>query len=284
MRLRTTAILATAALGLTVAGAASAAELPLAPIGMGAKTCVPGPGADCSGVVVKWTLRNHGNLKGINFQGADLTGADVRGANLTKANLRGAKLRHADLRGARLTGARFQPLPARGTRANGATRTCPSGYTDLQYATFTGADIAGANMTCTNAQYASFAAATATTTRLGSSILNWATFTGANLTGATLTRATLVMAYLKGANLTGADLTRAGLVQAYVIGANLSGATLRTADLTGTDLDGANLTDATMLGAVAQQYMPPMVSGVVWANTTCPNGQVTSTGCPLPWP
>ncbi len=50
MRLRTTAILATAALGLTVAGAASAAELPIAPIGTGKKTCVPKRGASCYAV------------------------------------------------------------------------------------------------------------------------------------------------------------------------------------------------------------------------------------------
>ena len=55
MHLRTTAILTTATLGLTVAGIASAAELPIAPIGTGETTCVLKPGADCRGVVHRWT-------------------------------------------------------------------------------------------------------------------------------------------------------------------------------------------------------------------------------------
>ena len=180
MRLRTTAILATAALGLTVAGVASAAELPIAPIGTGEKTCVLKPGADCRGVVHRWTVEHHGNLRGAKFTKADLRGVDFRGADLRKADFRGAKLHHADFRGARLKGARFDVPPGAAKRANGVavppgSPPCPP----CQGANLAGAMLQGAD-------------------------LEWA-----NLTFANLTSAYLVSANLTRANLDSADLTLA---------------------------------------------------------------------------
>ena len=105
MRLRTTAILATAALGLAIpaSGLANVSTT----IGTGKKTCVLKPGADCRGVVHRWTVEHHGNLRKAKFTRADLRGADFKGADLRNADFRGAKLRHADFRGANLKGARF---------------------------------------------------------------------------------------------------------------------------------------------------------------------------------
>jgi len=83
----------------------------------------------------------------------------------------------------------------------------------------------------------------------------------ANLTNANLTGADFQLANLASANLTGANLTSAALLQALLYNANLTGADLTGADLTNADLTNANLT------------------GVIWSNTTCPNGTVTNTGC-----
>ena len=51
-------VTAAATLALPAAGLAggAGAELPIAPIGTGAKTCVLKPGADCRGIVQRWTV------------------------------------------------------------------------------------------------------------------------------------------------------------------------------------------------------------------------------------
>lgn len=152
-------------------------------IGTGTKTCVLKPGADCRGVVHRWTVEHHGNLRGAKFTGAHLHGADFRGADLRGADFRGVKLRHADLRGANLRRARFDPLPQMGKRGNQvpeAVLTAQMDGTNLA-----GAILIGANLDGARARFA-------------------------NLTGANLTKATLTRADLWGANLTGAILTGVG--------------------------------------------------------------------------
>ena len=54
-------------------------------------------------------------------------------------------------------------------------------------------------------------------------------------------------------------------------GANLYRANLTNANLTNANLFRANLGGANLTGAI--------LSGAKWANTTCPNGTVTNTGC-----
>ena len=199
MRLRTTAILATAALGLTVAGVASAAELLIAPIGTGKKTCVLKPGADCRGVVHRWTVEHHGNLRKAKFTKADLRGADFRGADLRGADFRGAKLRHAEFRGANLRGAGFDVVKQPGKTTNGGPVWTPCRRdrcvgADLEFTDFTNANLAYANLT--------------------GAFLTYANLTGANLTSA---------------DLTGADLSIANLTSANLFNANLQTATLNNA-------------------------------------------------------
>ena len=70
----------------------------------------------------------------------------------------------------------------------------------------------------------------------------------------------------QGANLYRANLTNANLFRAFLTSANLTNANLTNANLFRANLGGANLTGA-------------ILSGAKWANTTCPNGTVTSTGC-----
>jgi uncharacterized protein YjbI with pentapeptide repeats len=79
---------------------------------------------------------------------------------------------------------------------------------------------------------------------------------GVDLTGCDLTGSTLT-----GASLVGDDLTRANLE-----GVDMTNADLYDDNLTGADLENANLTGADL-------------TGVMWSNTTCPNGQVQSIPC-----
>jgi uncharacterized protein YjbI with pentapeptide repeats len=193
MRPRTLAALA--AVGLAVAAPVAIAGQQSTTIGTGAKTCVLKPGTDCRGVVHRWTVEHHGNLRKAKFTSADLRGADFRGADLRGADFRGAKLRHADLRGANLKGARLDVVKHAGKGANGSPAL--SCFPNCQGADLRFASLIDANLTGATLSYANLTAA----------ILGGATLSGANLTGANLTNAWLAGASLNGANLTGANVT-----------------------------------------------------------------------------
>ena len=254
MRIRTTAILATAALGLAIpasglAGFVESGTDKSTSIGTGKTTCVLAPGADCRGVVQRWTVEHHGNLQKAKFTRADLRGADFQGADLRGADFRGAKLHQADFRGAKLRGARFDTVPKGGKREKQASclQTTP-------------AECQGANLSGANFSYAILYGANLSGANLTNANLTWAILTQANLSGANFFGANLSYAILPGTNLTNANLTGANLYQAKLYGANLTQANLTYAYLTYANLYQANL------------------SGTVWNNTTCPNGTVTSTG------
>ena len=104
-------------------------------IGTTERTCELKPGADCRGVVHRWGVEHHGNLRRIDFRNADLRGADLRGADL-----RGARLHHANLRGANLTGAKFHGA----RRLRGGARANPSCGSNCQFANLSYADLTGA--------------------------------------------------------------------------------------------------------------------------------------------
>jgi uncharacterized protein YjbI with pentapeptide repeats len=159
-------------------------------LGTGAKTCVLGPGADCRGVVHRWTVEHHGDLRKAKFTKADVRGVDFRGADLRGADFRGAKLRHADLRGARLKGARFDAPPRPGKQANQAPSCAPA----CQGADLYGANLRGASLVRVNLGYAELAQAD---------------LRGADLTGAKMWSTDLLNADLTGANLTYANLAGA---------------------------------------------------------------------------
>ncbi|MFM9018723.1 MAG: pentapeptide repeat-containing protein [Actinomycetota bacterium] len=207
---------AAAALALPAAGIAGGvgAELPIAPVGTGAKSCVLKPRADCRGVVQRWTVEHHGNLRKAKFTRADLRGADFRGADVRGADFRGAKLRYVDFRGAKLKGARFD-APAKAERGADDLASAPSCLPACA-----GADLTGAN-------------------------LFYANLSGANLSLANLTRANLIAA-----NLTGANLISANLSWATIRGANLSGANVMAASLIGANLIAANLSGANLAGVL----------------------------------
>jgi uncharacterized protein YjbI with pentapeptide repeats len=185
-----------------LAGSATSFASQSTNIGKGTKRCVPEPGADCRGVVERWTVEHHGDLRKAKFTGAVLHGADFRGADLRGADFRGAKLHHADLRGANLKGARFDRVKRVGKNTKQGSGE-PSCYPNCQGANLSGAELGGANLDHANLSYA---------------FLNWADLTFATLRGANL----------NGSNLSYTILNAADLTNAYLYGTNLSGA-----DLTG---------------------------------------------------
>ena len=139
MRLRTTAILATAALGLAIP-ASGLAEVSTT-IGTGEKTCVPTRGASCKGITHHRVNLAGRDLRGVHFHGAKLHHADFRQADLRGARFHGAKLRGADFSGARLKGAHFGPSK---TTRKGANQSQPA---PACYPKCSGADLTSANLT-----------------------------------------------------------------------------------------------------------------------------------------
>lgn len=78
-------------------------------------------------------------------------------------------------------------------------------------------------------------------------------------------------AALRGARMAGANLASADFSRADLSGANLTGAYLVGANLEGANLEGANLLRAVLSNT--------NLTGAMFANTTCPNGRATNTGC-----
>jgi hypothetical protein len=106
-------------------------------------------------------------------------------------------------------------------------------------------------------------------------------FTGATLTKADLGTARLAVVELSNANTTGANLASANLVGATAQSANFTGANLTSATLVNADLGDANLTNANLslanlTGANINGIVP---IGLIWHDTTCPNGSKSSEGC-----
>ena len=98
----------------------------------------------------------------------------------------------------------------------------------------------------------------------------------ADLAEALLTVANLTSADAEAANLVGVDLSGATLVSADLSSAALAGADLTNADLSGVNLSGADLSRATLEGAGLDEAT---LTGVIWRNTTCPDGSKSSSGC-----
>ena len=213
-----------------LAGSATSLAHQSTSVGKGTKQCVPEPGADCRGVVERWTVEYHGDLRKAKFTGAVLHGADFRGADLRGADFRGAKLHHADLRGANLKGARFDKVKQTG-------KNTKQGCTVANLTAGLNPNCQGANLTNANLSY---------------TLLEGANLTLANLTGANMTGAWLFEAGLEGANLTNANLSWANLD-----GATLELANLTNANLSYASLNGANLSWVTLTGATGCSTVTP---------------------------
>jgi uncharacterized protein YjbI with pentapeptide repeats len=236
-----------------LAGSATSLASQSTSIGKGTKQCVLGPGADCRGVVERWTVEHHGDLRKAKFtgavlHGADFRGADLRGADLRGADFRGAKLRHANLRGANLKGARFDPVKRPG---NNARQACTIVNLDM-----------GLNPNCQGAD-------------LSYSDMLGVDAWGVNLTNSNLTAANLVNTNLTNSNLTGANLFGANLFTANLTNVNLTGATLVDANPALATLINANLTNAN----VNAMNLNADFTGATGCSTVTPSGALNGLGC-----
>ena len=101
-------------------------------------------------------------------------------------------------------------------------------------------------------------------------------FTGAIFIETTLDYAHFSFSKLTGVNMTGAKATGVFLTYLSMYGAILTGAKMRSASFTGADMTGVDLSYADLSGA---SFLPESVSGVIWYQTTCPNGTVQNTAC-----
>ena len=181
--------------------------------------------------------------RSISLRGRDLSGAIFVRADLRKADFTGANLNSAVLSQARLTEAhfgcaeevdrkaedigmfgRFEPIDEKPLFAWPKDRC-----TWLAGASFTEADLRGADLRRSRAQGANF---------------KGASMQGATLENADLTGALFFGARLEGANLGSADLSGAQLHSARLAGASLAGAHLEGAGIFQADFTAASLREA----------------------------------------
>lgn len=104
--------------------------------------------------------------------------------------------------------------------------------------------------------------------------LDLANLSGSQLPNENLTGSSFVNAVLRinaqEANFTDTDLTNANMLGASGGNANFTRAKLNGTDLSFMDLSNANFTDANLAGAMGLDTATR--TGIVWSNTTCPDG------------
>jgi uncharacterized protein YjbI with pentapeptide repeats len=208
------------------------------------------------------------------LKGADLKDADLSGAGLLGVDVSSADLRHANLSNAALTDCFPTPIPGGG---------CHS------------ANLSDGNLTDVNLSNASTSTCFSLNLGIpvgvvvfcGGASLEDDKMTGANLSGDDLSFASLANDNLADATFTDVIFgecpgeTTGALCSAV----NLSGAKLKSVDLSGMQLNGvqfagahfsrANLSNANLSNlesAGGLIVIPTNLSGVIWADTTCPDG------------
>jgi uncharacterized protein YjbI with pentapeptide repeats len=177
-------------------------------------------------------------------------------------NLRGRNLSHANFENSRLIAADFSPnLNNEQMRAFEKQRTgdqAPDNTTDLQGASFSGADLRGAKLGFVEADEGYFFAA-----NLQSSVLAYAHLRRANFSGAMMQEADLAGVQLQSADLSGAQLQAASLIQAEMPGAQFNGAAMQGMSLVQVGLEGADFTSANLQGA---QFNEARATGAVFTD------------------
>jgi uncharacterized protein YjbI with pentapeptide repeats len=172
----------------------------------------------------------------------------------------------------------FSPPKAYALSPNCAALPTPG--VDLSGCTFTGSTVfIGVNLTGANLMGATFTNSSFAGTTLSNAKLNGATFTGVNFTGA----------ILSGAKLNSATFTTVDFTGATLIGTNFSSATMTTADFTGATLTNSNFFGATFTtpnftntDLTGVRGTNVILTGAIWATTTCPDGTISSVICVIP--
>lgn len=253
-----------------MAAALSTAPVSAAPskhIGMGAKTCVPAPGADCSNVKHRWKFEHHGDLSGVNFAKAHLHGAKLHDATLKKANFSKAKLHKAKFHRANLNGATFDGAGLKAAEFYGAKLNDVS----FMNANLKGVDFGGVRGLGSGSRNSADDCKASPSTACSNTTLDGVDFTGANLQGANFSGALLVNVKFTGANLEGANFQRSQHEGSLFMNANLKSANFDFSDLTSsTNFNGADLTSARLTnvitGAGSQREGAPLFIGATLDN------------------
>lgn len=238
-------------------------------VGTGKKRCTLKAGADCRGIVHRWTVEHHGNLRKVDFRGADIRGADLRGADLRGAKFHGAKLHHADFRGAKLDGVNFGPktqVPKPTSITGPRAAQQPSCYPNCDGATLTGANMSGASLVGASFLRAKVTKANLSYANLNGAVLDYTNFSHSDFTGATLRGISGDYPGFVNGTYLNADFT-----DAYFNGASFIGSTLTSANLTRANLVNANFSFVKWTGVI--------LVGAKWGNTTCPDESVSNSGC-----
>ena len=180
---------------------------------------------------------SHASLVGLTLRDANFSNVDFTKANLSRMQLwdsrfSGTVLPGANLEGADLTRAYLQDA-------------------DMRRANLTGASLVGAN--------------------LRNADLGLVNLASEKLWGMELFSTNLVRTRLYGADLRGAKLSGANLTDAKLNGAKLADTVLRGSNLTGAEMKACEgLTQEQLDEAVADKDGPPILEGVVDANTGKP--------------
>lgn len=230
-------------------------------------TATTAPPADCEAPPAPGV-----NYSSCDFSGESLSDLDLQGANFTNASVNFTLLRRANLADARFVDAQGEGVEFEGADARRADFTRASFPTALVgFADFTDAVFTDASLAFAFGWYVDAAGADFTGTILDQSFLRYSDFTGADFDDASLFAVSFLDSNLTGASLKGAFLQSARLDRADLTGADLTGADLLFAQLEEADLTGADLTGADL------RFTD--LTGVIWSDTTCPNGVVQSTPC-----
>ena len=199
---------------------------------------------DLSGLDLSDTDLSHSNLSEVNFSNTNLSYSDLTEADLSFANLNNTRLI-----GTNLVGVRTFAVYNCETAILPSSWFCRSGILVGPTVNLSGANLSELGLSDMNFHSGNFSG-----TNFSQAILSGGHFYSANLQGSDLSYVHLDSAYLNSAFLQNANLQDSNLRYAQMYGADLTGADFTNAILTETDLRNTTMT------------------GVIWSDTTCPDG------------
>ena len=187
---------------------------------------------------------SHSNLSHVNFSNTNLNFTNLNGADLTFVNFN-----NTHLYGANLSEVRTMGLYNCETAVLPSSWFCREGILIGPKVNLSGANLSGLRLTDMNFHDGDFRS-----TNFTHAVLSGAHFYNANLRDSNLSGAHLDSAYFNNAIISNSDLTYSNLRYSQLFGA----------DLTDSDFSNAILTEADLRNTT--------LTGVIWSNTTCPDG------------
>ena len=187
---------------------------------------------------------SHSNLSHVNFSNTNLNFTNLNAADLTFVDFN-----NTHLYGANLSEVRTMGLYNCETAILPSSWFCREGILIGPNVNLSGANLSGLRLTDMNFHNGDFTGA-----NFSYAILSGGHFYNANLNQSNLSHTNFDSAYLNNAEISNADLSYSNLRFSQIFGA----------DLTGTDFSNAILTEADLRNTT--------LVGVIWDNTTCPDG------------